>query len=185
MPNTGFQLTGTGESVAGVGLDWADPTNVQDESSSLATCVFSGAGASDILRCTNFDFARLDSADTIVGITIEALIGLSVGADNDGGLTIVQLVLGGSTQGDDQVSGTQNLVAAFTLLRFGGSNNLMGATPSVSDAQTSTFGVNIVANQVANTPTIAVRQVKMAIHVANKKSVWATSSSRSSIRSRG
>lgn len=185
MPNTGFYLTGTSEQVAGANIDWSDPTNAESEAETQATSALTAGQTTDILRCTNFDFGRLLSTDSIIGITVEILVGLSVGADNDGGLTIVQLTIGGFPQGNDQISGTDNLLATYTLRRYGGSDNLWGAIPSVSDAQTSNFGVTIAAAQVANTPTIAVRQVKMAIHVANSNTVWATSSARSTIRSRG
>ena len=185
MAGTGYKTAGTGENVAGADVDWSDPTNIQAQSGSTATGALSGPSNTDLLRATNFDFANLDSSDTIVGISVQLRIGLSSGSDNDAGLSIIQLVLGGSTQGDDLISGIDNLLAAFTTLTYGGSSNLWGATPSIANAQTSTFGVQLVGVRVASTLTIAVMYVQMAIHVANSNTVWATSSARSTIRSRG
>ncbi len=169
MAGTGHKICGTGANVAGLGEDWVNPTNVQSFADTAATVALAAGESTDNLRCTNFDFSQLASTDTIIGITVLIMIGLSVGADSDGGLTLLQLTLAGSVIGDDQISGTQNLVAAHTALMFGGSSNLMGATPSITNAQTNTFGVEIIGTRVANDPTISIRHVRMAIHTANTR----------------
>lgn len=182
MPNTGFYPTGTAATISAIGVAWSNPTNVQTENDSIATAALSG-GNTEILRCTNFDFSRLDTADSIIGLTIQLLIGLSVGSDAEATLSRIQLYDGTSVIGDDQISGGDDILAAYTLVQYGGSDNLMGATPSVSDAQDSGFGLEIVASHSGSTPTVAIRYVRMAVHVANRSKRW-VSRSRSTIRGR-
>lgn len=170
MAGTGFYTTGTGAQIAGPGIDWASPTNIQTQSDTPSTSALTGGQSTDRIRATNFDFSNLASTDTVIGITVIFMVGLTVGADNDGGLTQVQLWDGSNNLGDDQISGTTNLLAAYTLLTYGGSSNLWGASaPSISTVQGSGFGVNISGAQVANTPTLAIRWVRMAIHTANTR----------------
>lgn len=126
MPNTGYYTTGTGIST-GLGQAWTNPDNAQTQDDNAAASTVTSSSA--ILRCTNFDFSRLDSADSIVGISVQLLVGLSTGADSDAGLSRIRLWDGTAILGDDLISGRDNLTAAYALLTYGGPTNRWGATP--------------------------------------------------------
>lgn len=190
MPLTGYKITSTGETIAGAGGLWSNPTNIEVFDANAATRALSGGvPESNPLRATNFDFARLDANESIVGISVQLLVGLTVGGDNAAGLTRIQLVLAGSTIGNDLISASDDLLAAFTILSYGGPTNLWGATPSITNAQTSTFGVELIATRNSGSSSVNIRYITMAIHVTNRKASWtsirrAPGRGRSALRSR-
>lgn len=167
MAGTGTRITGTGESIAGVDVNWLSSISVQSFASTNATAALTSAQRTDVLRCTNFDFSSLASTDTIVGITVRVYAGITAGSDGDITFNSVQLVLSGSTQGND-LDAAESLNTSFAWFYFGGSSNLWGATPSISDVQNSAWGVNVTFVEV-DVGTVGVRAVTMSIHTANTR----------------
>jgi len=133
------------------GTAWSNVTNAQGSSnwSSLAANASVNMPAisdSDWLYFTGFGFA-IPGGATINGILAEVMALASGTATN---ITQANLIIGGSTGGTNMAS-TPILISSVSAASYsiGGSSNLWGLTPTVSNVNASNFGFAIVCHATA------------------------------------
>lgn len=150
---------GTMESIAGVNVEWTDPTNVGVMDSTYATAAINNQ-STNLLRCTNFNLNVPDVA-AITGLTV------IIGGKDTGTVPIsgTQLVYDGSAIGTAN-NANDGLGANDDLLTRGHDSNIVNQywqyelTPAIVNS--STFGVQFYA-QTTGDNTIYIDFVVMRI----------------------
>lgn len=149
MASQGPNSAGTGADDATIGTSsWSSPGNVTSSNDSRAsTGVPASGGISHYLKATNFGFS-VPAGATIDGIYVECECLHFTGGGPDIFDSSIRLVIGGSFTGDNKADGT-GWPYSDTYKVWGGSSDLWGTTPSVSDVNASDFGVGISARNTA------------------------------------
>lgn len=140
--SAGSAVNGSG----GGSTNWTNPGNVTSSDDNYATCVFGNEGdSSKDLDCTNFGFS-IPAGSTIDGI--------EVNIERNGGTQIQDTSIkllnddgaGGESAQDKSAGATWSSTDA--VVTFGGSTDTWGETWSVSDVNSSSFGVRIQCEDV-------------------------------------
>ena len=140
MSVTSFQTCGTVIQISDTEAVWSGVTVENLATSDDAyTSVAMAAGdlTSQILRCTNFGFS-LPATSTIDGVELRLE---RKGTQTLTGVTesVVQVVVGGSPEGDDQ--GTNDTwPTSDASITFGGPSNLWGTTLTQAEVEATGFG---------------------------------------------
>ncbi len=143
MADTGLVLCGTGANISGSGTDWSNPSNITSESNYADATLQKDGGLSDYLRATNFSFS-LPSGATIDGVEVQIhKAGETVSQYDE----YVYLVEGGSI-----ISGSENKAQSTSWVEstpatstYGGSSDTWNCSLSDTIVNSSTFGVQIMA----------------------------------------
>lgn len=142
MASTGFKPARAGSSVDSGTAVWSNPDNVELDDGNFADTVAGDSEIADTLRCVDFDFSSIPGGSTILGIEVRYR------RFNDStsipiSSTSLQLVLAGVSEGSAKtVNGDWE--ASETANTQGGAADLWGDTPSLTDVQTNTYGVDII-----------------------------------------
>ncbi len=161
---TGFILAGTGTNNADAGNDtWLNPGNItaNDTSWAIASPIDAGQ-TTQYLHATNFGFSLEDGA-VIDGA--EVRIGRLRGAGGEVKDLLVQLIKGGTRQGNDRADTGIDWPASDTNKDYGGAADLWGLALSKSDVEASSFGVAIRAQHSSGgSATAAIDTVWINVH---------------------
>ena len=159
MPSTGLTLAGTG-AASGTGQIWASPGNItaSDDSYAVATLTKTNTTTQN-LDATNFGFA-LPAGATIDGIEVR----IERSAGNTCKDLLVQLIKGGTAQGDDKADTGTNWPSTDTNADYGGSTDLWGISLSESDIEASDFGVTVRAQHVSGVLVADVDAIWINVH---------------------
>ena len=134
-------------SVSDSGEAWINVSRIESDSggdaSSSSSCFILASGSSDLLRGTTFGFS---ASSAPVGIEVVIHRSPSAGASGDVDDNSIQLVLSGSTLGTAKTDGIW--ADGYNEITFGGPTDLWGATPSASDVNNTTFGVQLKADNI-------------------------------------
>lgn len=157
---------------AGLGADnnaagdvaWSNPTNVYTSNDSRATAVLTAGQTTHYLDCTTFGFA-VPTGATITGITVS--IERSGTVSNDAADTTVQLIKGGTAQGNNKASASK-WPTTDAVATYGGAADLWGLALTASDVNATNFGVTIRANATAGS-TVRVDHVQITVHFSHTK----------------
>lgn len=150
MATTGDIVGGTAASTTGPGdTHWTNPSNALVDNASAATCTGTFA-ISHWLHITNFGFSIPTDA-TINGITVKARVKCS--STNDWYMRDVRLVNSGSLLGTAKTDGGAGPTSSpfdtwpttATVKTFGSSSDLWGWTPVIATINSSTFGIQMYA----------------------------------------
>lgn len=154
---------GTAASVAGSKVDWSNPNNalVSDDSRATAALDFGIVDfeSSDSLRLTNFGFA-IPSTATITGILVE-VEGRKNSAAAQG--STVTLVNAAATIGSS-ITGSIFLNGSDSYISYGGSGNTFGYQLTPTVVNSSTFGIDFVANIALSTTTVSVDHARITVY---------------------
>ena len=143
ITDTGWVSAGTVEGVQdGTSFrTWANPDNAQTSNNAYANQGPLAAESNDFLQASNFDFSAIPGTATILGVETRIE---RIGQEFVGGSriydTIIQLVLGGTRQGDDKSLGQGWAFAAEELKIFGADNDLWGLSLTPINVKASDFG---------------------------------------------
>lgn len=120
---------------------WANPGNAVSSNDADANQGPLDAISNDFLQATNFDFSAIPGGASILGIEarIERQGQEFVGASRIFDDT-VQIVKGGTRQGDNKSAGAGWAFTAEEAVIFGGAADLWGLTLTASDVKASNFG---------------------------------------------
>jgi hypothetical protein len=143
--NTGATIVGTGGTAARAGSSgagWNNVANVTADDAAYADHPFIPGGSpgkyTEWLTGTNLGFA-IPAAATILGIVVEYEWRESFVA-SDWKNDAMQLIKGGTIQGDDKGTGN-NIPNSWTIESFGGAADLWGLGWSAADLNAANFGV--------------------------------------------
>lgn len=143
--NTGATIVGTGGTAARAGSSgagWNNVANVTADDGNYADHPFIPGGSpgkyTEWLTGTNLGFA-IPAAATILGIVVEYEWRESFVA-SDWKNDAMQLIKGGTIQGDDKGTGN-NIPNSWTIESFGGAADLWGLGWSAADLNAANFGV--------------------------------------------
>lgn len=136
---------------------WNNPGNAAASDDNKAGCTLVGVSTTQLLKCTNFGFS-VPSDATVDGIqvSVERIGTLTRVSDEK-----IQLVKGGSLQGDNKASATAWPTSDGTAT-YGGAADKWGLTWSPSDVNASDFGV-VVRAKSSNNATPGVDHVQITV----------------------
>lgn len=135
------------EANSGSGVAWLFLASVHASDNSRASSTVATASPdSQNLDLTNFGFTLPSSTINGIEFSIEReKTGLGTIADNT-----VQLIIGGTATGTNKADATAWTTSDLTV-RYGGSNDLWGLSPSYTDINASNFGVRVKISLTAGT----------------------------------
>ncbi|MFW9969342.1 MAG: hypothetical protein ACFFDF_04015, partial [Candidatus Odinarchaeota archaeon] len=148
LPSTGTGWTSPSivESISTPDADWINPTYATAQDSLETYAEISKKKSSEPIRATNFSFT-IPTGATINGITVG--FDRYASASNVIEDIAVDLVLGGNTKGDPQISATPWDTSDDNVYSiYGGTNDLWGTSWSVAEINSITFGVQISVDNV-------------------------------------
>lgn len=169
MTTQGPLFTGTGASFNDGGLTaWANPTNVQgDTTSTASTCgIGTNGGTSHRLRATNFGFS-IPAGNTINGIMVE--VEQSATGNNRHFWSSVKLLVAGTEVGTDQSDGS-NITTTKAFKTFGSGSNLWGLTPTLAEVNASNFGVSFKIVRTGASATTSLYRCRITITYTSESS---------------
>ena len=153
MASTGFTLAGTGANNADAGNNaWTSPGNITaTDNADATTGVIAVNNTSQYLHGTNFGFATGDLVPS--GATIDGIEVRVERAQTSGGLCnirdqTIQLIKGGTRQGDNNADTGTNWPTTDTNKDYGGAANLWSLTLSAADVRAADFGVAVRVSAV-------------------------------------
>lgn len=162
MTDTGFLSAGT-TSNDGVGdTAWSNMTNAASSNDSYMTAALgSGTKTTQTGLFTNFGFS-IPTGATILGVEVLGERKTSTGTR--GKDQTVQLIKGGTQQGDNKASATA-YTTSDVQVTYGGPTDLWGLTLSYSDINASNFGVAFRANNNASgSATVSVDVINIKVY---------------------
>lgn len=163
MATTGDTVGGTAASTTGPGdTHWTNPSNALVDNASAATCTGTFA-ISHWLHITNFGFS-IPVGSTINGITVK--VRRKCSSTNDWFTQECRLVNSGSILGTTKnVGGSLNYWPTTAAIEtFGSTSDLWGWTPVLATINSSTFGVQIYAeDDTTSSETASIEVVWMNI----------------------
>lgn len=125
--------------------DWINPTRVVSSNNSHATCAIATldpeGDSSDNLDVTDFDFA-IPTGATIDGIVVEMERSKSPAGGGVDDL-LIQIIKGGTAQGDDKAAFTWPNAASEAYATYGSSSDKWGVTWTADDINATDFGVRV------------------------------------------
>lgn len=168
MASSGDTLGGTAASTAtgAPGSDaWSNPNNALVDNASGATCATGAGSTTTWLHITNFNFSSIPDGSTINGITVKARVKCS--STNDWYIHTIRIsnsgtLLGtakgpqGSGPGSDPYNTWSTTASVKTI---GGSSDVWGWTPVLATLKSSTFGVQICAEDNSGSSETATIEV--------------------------
>ena len=165
MADTGLVLCGTGANISGSGTDWDNPSNITAEDSNYAYADLNkNGGLSDYLRATNFSIS-VPSGATVDGVEVQIHKQGETSVQYD---EYVYLVEGGSI-----ISGCENKAQSTpwpettpATSTYGGASDTWSCSLSDTIVNSSTFGVQIMAEQqgLTNRRWVAVYWIKIKVY---------------------
>jgi hypothetical protein len=160
--STATASMGTGTST-GTGNAWTNLTNGGSSNNAYITQTVPQASANcQSLEATNFGFA-IPSGATINGIQVN--IERKRGASGNCRDLDVQLIKGGTSQGDDKADTVTNWPTTDGTKSYGGASDMWGLSLSDSDVNASNFGVRLkcVNNDASRDCTASVDHIQIVI----------------------
>ncbi|MCI9844382.1 PKD-like domain-containing protein [Flavobacterium pectinovorum] len=147
--STGAQEARTGGQISRTsGRIWADPGNITAAGAPYATLFITTNNAvTNYLTATNYDFSSIPNNATIRGISARIR---RIADDDDIFDNSIRLIKAGAIVGDDKSSGAEWNDNSFSIVNFGGTNDLWGTTWDVSDIKDSGFGFALSARSGTN-----------------------------------
>ncbi|QBZ97669.1 Ig-like domain-containing protein [Flavobacterium sangjuense] len=153
----------TGNFIAGANIDWTNPGNITNTvDTNYATAVFGGAGNTDYLQGSNYNFS-IPTGAIINGIVVT--INRRTSAVNAGRVTkdnAVYLVKGGVVTGTNKAT-----AAAYTttlaVATYGSSTDTWGTTWTPADINATNFGAVLSVN-ANNSLTATVDYIKITVY---------------------
>lgn len=146
VTDTGWVSAGTVQTVQDGSSfrPWANPANAQISNNAYANQGPLDAPSNDYLQASNFDFSVIPGTAAILGVEVrierigQEFVGASRIYD-----AIIQLLVGGTRQGDDKSLGAGWAWAAEELKIFGADNDLWGVSLTSTNVKSSDFGWTI------------------------------------------
>lgn len=176
MASSGPNSPGTLADDSGVGtLAWTNPNNASSSDNTYATVLINNPTVTThYLKATNFGFS-IPNGSTINGIVVEIERKSSSNTvsrfarDN-----VVKLVIGGSIVGSNY-SLAAKWSTTESYFTYGGSSDLWGNTITVSDVNSSTFGVVLSASlsdtNKVRTETAYVDHIRITVYYTENSAV--------------
>jgi len=148
---------------------WNNLDNVKssdDNCASITSWRFSSPDYSWVLYATNFGFSIPDGA-VINGILVQY-----ERHDENASVVdaLVQLVKGGSRQGDNKSTGASWPDNTDATISFGGSSDLWNLSWTAADINASGFGVAVVAQATGNRPDAYIDHLKITVYYTSAPS---------------
>lgn len=144
MPSTGFTLAGTGTNVdpGGDASEWTDPGNItaDDDSNAASQLLKDDKETSHYLQATNFGFS-LPAGNVPVGIEVRIQRRVLNGESDEVHDHTVQLIKGGTRQGDNNADAVTFWPPTLTDADYGGATEMWGLSLSKADVEAADFGV--------------------------------------------
>lgn len=152
MSTAGPNAFGTISDDSAVGtLTWSNPANGGADDASYATAATTTTATTHYIKFLNPGFSI--PAGTINGISIT----VNRKASSDGGRHVrditVSLVIGGSVTGDNKADTSTNWPTTDGDKTYGGSSDVWGASPTVSQVNASNFGFVLSAEITSSVVT--------------------------------
>ena len=146
MPSQGPNNPATAVNTVITGNPWLNPTRVFSSNNSRATCLIGlldpEGDSSDGLDVTNFSFT-IPGGSIITGIVAEDERSKTPAGGTITDL-VIQLIKGGTPQGDDKATGASwPNTASEAYATYGTSSDLWGLTWTVGDINAANFGIRI------------------------------------------
>ncbi len=164
--DTGWVSPGTVESIQDGSSfrAWANPGNAVSSNNAVANQGPLDATSNDFLQATNFDFSTIPGGATILGIEarVERQGQEFVGASRIFDDTI-QIVKGGTRQGNNKSTGAGWAFSAEEIITFGGAADLWGLTVTDSDVKASNFGFTLRCSSAPTNGNADVDHMQMRI----------------------
>ncbi len=145
---------------------WSDPGNVTSSNDARATASLtagtpSAGSTTDFEDVTGFGFA-ISAGDTINGVQVE-VEKRRVSGDSRLRDDTVQLIKGGTAQGNNKADGSTNWPSGDTYVSYGGAADLWGLALTAGDVNASNFGVRIAAKSVWGTTSPGIDHVRITV----------------------
>lgn len=156
---TATNPAGTGTSVSGSGVAWANPSNLTSQDDAYATCALTNGQTSRSLLASNFAFDLPDNA-TVSGIKVYVERKASGAGGADYSIRLRKTTAGGAVSDDKSAGAAWSAVEG--TVSFGGTSDLWGLTWSVPEVESAEFGVEIVAAATAGV-TLSVDYVEVEV----------------------
>lgn len=123
---------------------WTNPGNAASVNAVSASISNNATTTSQYLKCTNFSFTGLiPTGSTITGIT--ATIGRSGGTFGTVKDSSVRILKGGVIGATNKATATNWPTTGITAANYGGASDMWGETWSISDIESSGFGLAVSA----------------------------------------
>ena len=156
-------IVGPKSPTAASGTSWTNPTNVEANDGSYATCTLpissDGFSFGSYLSITGFGFS-IPIGAIINGIVVDAWGHADANSQVE---LLCQLLKAGSGSGSSKISDI--LTTSDEDYTLGTSSDLWGATLTYSDVNTSNFGVRIRgANQDTSTHVLSLDYVSITVY---------------------
>jgi hypothetical protein len=157
-PNFPTAATGSTNSIGGGTVAWTNPTNIEANDGSLATCL-PGTAITDDLRGGTFNFS-IPSTATIVGITLEVNASAFVNGIEAYHTVVLE---GGGGASANRAAGV--LSNSLTTATFGGPTDLWGTTWTPAQINAGGFVANVTFQSTAGGPgTISVDFFRVTVN---------------------
>jgi hypothetical protein len=147
-------------SQSGSGQAWSNLTNLEATDGVYATCTPANSGVlCQAISATGFGFA-LPSTATVTGIQV-AIVRHSASGNN--GDTEVQLIKGGTAQGNNKAN-TTSYGGTDSIGTYGSASDLWGLTFLYNDINASTFGVKFQPTTPSGATTVSVDSITVTVY---------------------
>jgi hypothetical protein len=167
-PNFPTAATGSTNTIGGGTVAWTNPTNIEANDGSTATCL-PGVAITDDLRGGVFNFS-IPSTATIVGITLE--VNGNAFVNGIEAFHTVVMEGGGGASANRAAGALANTASTFT---FGGPTDLWGTTWTPAQVNAGSFVGNISFQSTAGGPgTVSVDWMRVTVNYNADANVNAT-----------
>ena len=171
MATQGPNFPGTITSLANAGSSenaeaWVNPSNAGADdgtTTSITASTYDTPDISQLLVCSNFNFAIPVDAVSVDGITVEIDRNNAAGSASDNRVQLAKGTTFASLVGSNLADTATDWPAALAIATYGGSANLWGTTWTPAEVNASSFAVFLSVQADSNNTDVAVDFVRVTI----------------------
>lgn len=158
------RIAGAGADLTGIGtVAWTSPGNITADDAAFAVSTVTAANPqTHYLKASTFGFT-IPTGATINGITAEVERLTESGNAPRNRDNVVQLIKGGTIQGNDKADTTTDWTLTQTIKTYGSASDLWGLSFTDADINDSAFGLAFSAKTTTNSRNAQVDFIRLTV----------------------